>query len=211
MSLQLLVLTDSVSLPREHPEHTYYKNSWPELLRKEGHNVIQCSIGGATITDLVKQCFYYNEKCFEIDVVLVQCGIVDCAPRFLKRSELKLLQSLPVVGKKLITALNKNWVRKLRKITYTPSKKYIEGVKAIQTAFKNSNVLFLEIAPAHQNYEKALTGITKNIHLYNALLAANSSTIKLDGVEKEGMMSDYHHFNEAGHRFVFNQIKKALN
>ena len=211
MSFRVLLLTDSVSLPREKPEHTKYRDTWPELLRKAGHEVIQCSIGGATSGDLLKQCFFYNGECFDVDVVIVQCGIVDCAPRFLTKIELKIFQSIPIIGKRIIRLMNKNWIRKIRKITYTKKAKYLQNIKSIENSFKNSAVYFLTIAPAHKEYETILNGVTKNILDYNELLVKNVKSIDINGVEKEGIMSDFHHLNEKGHLFICERIINQLN
>lgn len=206
---RFLILTDSVSLPRTSPEYTPYEVTWPYLLKKSGCDIIHCGIGGATIADIVRQTFYYNEAVLKVDFVIVQCGIVDCAPRFLSKYEQLIIRKIPFIGNAVFKALNKNWVRKLRKITYTRLRDYEKGVQKIHAIY-GDKLHFMTIAPAHAEYEKRAAGITRNIYNYNAVLRKNVPVIDMDGIEKFGITDDYHHFNAKGHRYAFEQIQKAL-
>lgn len=84
---RILVITDSLGLPRDYPERCIYSDTWPALLKKDGHIIHQISIGGATVSELADQLLSYHLS-FCPDVVLFQSGIVDCAPRAFTRNEL---------------------------------------------------------------------------------------------------------------------------
>lgn len=210
MGLDILIFTDSLALPRLHPEFCHQNETWTSLLRKQGHRITQVSIGGGTSHDLVSQCNYYQKDTIDIDLVIVQSGIVDCAPRFAHKLELKLYQVLPLIGKKIIRLLNRNWVRQVRNITYMPLKKYSKNIRKIQQNFKPYPVLFLGILPASKAYECQLRGITKNTALYNDILKETGAYIDLSQIPESGIMSDYHHVNSVGHQFIFEQIQKAI-
>ena len=75
---KLLLITDSLGLPRLFPEKTEYEDTYPNLLKKH-FIIMQYSKGGGTIIELYEQTGYF--KAFEPDVIILQSGIVDCAPR----------------------------------------------------------------------------------------------------------------------------------
>ncbi len=52
---KILVITDSLGLPRKDPEECLFENTWPFLLKKNGFIIHQVSIGGATIDQLYRQ------------------------------------------------------------------------------------------------------------------------------------------------------------
>ena len=87
----ILVIGDSLSLPRNFPEEVNSCDIWPQLLQKKGINIVQASLGGGTIKDLFLQSNYY--KAYTPSRVIVQSGIVDCAPRALTYFEKNLIAS----------------------------------------------------------------------------------------------------------------------
>lgn len=210
MGLDILILTDSLALPRLEPEFCHQKDTWPALLRAQGHRVTQVSIGGGTAYDLAIQCNYYRKETLDLDLVIVQSGIVDCAPRFAGKMEIKLYKVLPLVGKWIIKLLNRNWVRKVRNITYLKPKKYEQNIQRLKQTFHPYPVYFLGILPAQPAYEKQLQGITKNTLTYNRILEQTGTFINLSGIPPEGIMKDYHHLNKIGHRFVVEQLQPII-
>ncbi|MEO8254200.1 MAG: hypothetical protein ABI554_07395, partial [Flavobacterium sp.] len=109
--MKILFLTDSLSLPRKYDggeviyEDTYIcklREKYPEIL------ISDVAIGGAKITDLLVQCFYYKQ--FKPDLVFIQCGIVDCAPR-----SFSLLEKV-IIDKLRLRKFSKLFEKKLRKI-----------------------------------------------------------------------------------------------
>lgn len=83
-----MILTDSLSLPRVFPEKCKFEDTYPYLLRRMGLHVHQVSIGGATSDTLVSQLHYHLP--FNPKIIILQVGIVDCAPRFARKSEVFL-------------------------------------------------------------------------------------------------------------------------
>lgn len=210
MGLDILILTDSLALPRLQPDYCHQNDTWPSLLRMQGHQVTQISIGGGTSHDLVSQSNYYKKETIDIDLVIVQSGIVDCAPRFAHKLELKFYKILPLVGKSIIKLLNRNWVRQVRNITYMPPKKYKRNIELLKQHFHPKPVFFLEILPAQEAYEPLLRGITKNTELYNSILKETGSSIDLSQIPVTGIMSDFHHLNAEGHQFIFEKIRELI-
>lgn len=207
--MKLLLFTDSLSLPRQTPESCEHKNTWPERLRVAGHEVCLSAIGGATIKTLEKQLFYFQNTTY-FDAVIVQSGIVDCAPRFVKAWELKLLKSIPLLGKGLLSLLNRNSVRKLRGLTYTKTKTFDQSLSHFETAFKVPT-LFIEIMPPNAAYEAQLPGISKNIQIFNSIISKRNHHISMVNFPQDGLMSDHHHLNEKGHAHLAEVVLQKLN
>ena len=209
--MKILFLTDSLALPRDKPEKVDFGNTYIELFKKANSDVDvqQLSIGGATINELVKAAKYY--KSFHPDYVVVQSGIVDCAPRALHKSEQKLLKRTPFLGKKLLgwIASQSTALRKFRKISYTKINHFQTFMGRLKEVFSESKIIAVAIMPASKEYEKIVPGITENIVSYNLVLKQSFQVIG-GSASLDMVMSDFHHLNEQGHRYIFNELVEAL-
>lgn len=207
--MKILVLSDSLGLPREEPEYCGYNSVYSSLLKRKGHIVHQVSIGGATSADLLRQMTYH--KVFKPDVVVLQVGIVDCTPRFATKVELALFKRLGWLGQKTMKLLNNRKIRRLRKISYVTIEKFKSNVKNIVHSFSNSRVIILGIVPAKKEYEVILPGVTKNIELYNNFLkTVGNHYVDMEVIKNTGVMSDFHHLNDKGHMYVYTKLLDVL-
>lgn len=210
--MRILILTDSLALPRESPENCKYEETWPSIIKNKGYIVHQVSIGGATSATLLSQINYHLS--FNPDIVIIQVGIVDCAPRFLKKNELFILKKIPFFGRKIISSLNNKVVRKVRNINYVNAKSFKKNIIAIKNLIstKTSQVYFLSIIPASLEYEEKLPNISKNIRLYNQIIydISFNNYISLDSMPIQGIMSDHHHINSVGHEYIANILLKTI-
>lgn len=206
---RILLITDSLALPRPKPEACAYENTWPALLKNSGKYIVhQVSIGGATTTFLLKQVVYH--KMFKPDVVVLQCGIVDCAPRFAKQFELELINRLPF-RKFILSKLNRTSVKKFRAITYTPLNRFEQNIKKLADHFKEASMIAIGIVPGSEKYEAVLPGVCKNITAYNEVLQRNADYfIDLQQMTTTGIMSDHHHINDVGHSHIYRHLEDAL-
>jgi len=209
MTKRILLLTDSLSLPRSKPEICTLEQTYPELLRSANYIVCTVAIGGARSTDLLKQIFYFEGMTF--DYIFIQSGIVDCTPRFLTQIELKILRSIPWIGNRIIGLLNKNWIRNFRAITYTPPKKYAQNIQKFIAGFPKQKVFFIGILPANVIYEQVVKSVTKRINQYNSILSNTGNYISMENIPSAGIMSDHHHLTPLGHAYIFETIKKLTS
>ena len=209
MTKRILLLTDSLSLPRSKPEICTLEQTYPELLRSANYIVCTVAIGGARSTDLLKQIFYFEGMTF--DYIFIQSGIVDCTPRFLTQIELKILRSIPWIGNRIIGLLNKNWIRNFRAITYTPPKKYAHNIQKFIAGFPKQKVFFIGILPANITYEQVVKNVTKRINQYNSILSNTGNYISMKNIPSAGIMSDHHHLTPLGHAYIFETIKKLTS
>jgi hypothetical protein len=203
---KVLVLGDSLTLPRNHPQKCEYSDTWPELL-KTHFKVHQVSIGGGTIKDLFRQIEYHIA--YDPEIVILQGGIVDCAPRTLTRTELTVLEN-SWVGKRILGVIKKNssYIRKLRKRTYISPKQFLYYADRIKQSFPNARVISVGILPANQDYETKIPGITSNICVYNDILRKvfRDGFLPMDDMDRSGIMSDDIHLNAKGQRDVFEKV-----
>lgn len=205
--MKILVFSDSLSLPRQSPEVCLHFETWPELLRAQGHEVCLCAQGGATVRDLTKQIFYFQDSAY-FDAVIVQCGIVDSAPRFARRWEVKVLQRMGAIGRKFMTFLNTSRVRKFRKITYTSPLVFQQSLLKWLNSFA-CPVLFVEILPVSTAYEQQLPGVLNNVEKFNALLREHDH-ISMRDMPDHCTMSDHHHLNKEGHAYLAARILEKI-
>lgn len=208
---RLLILTDSLGLPRPQPDVVTGPETWPQLLKKD-FDVIQMSLGGATIEDIFNQTHYYLP--FEPDLVLLQAGIVDCAPRALSRLEAINLNHFWVTRGALSKIMPKygGAIRKFRHKVYTPLPAFEGFVQKIIDRFAPVPVYWIGIAPALPTYEEKVPGITANIRLYNQKLATLFGTrfIDLADLPASGIASDFHHLSVQGNQLLAARVLATL-
>jgi hypothetical protein len=208
---KVLILGDSLPLPRYKPELCLYNDTWPALIQKD-YKVHMVAIGGGTIKDLYRQMEYHMP--FQPDYVILQCGIVDCAPRALGKLELEVMQSLWMT-KRLVLPLVKRQnriLREVRKKTYTPPKQFESFLGKIKKSLADIPVFSIGILPTCSEYERIVPGVTKRVEQYNDILLRffNKNFISTAEIDRNGIMSDFIHLNGEGHQFISNKILSKL-
>ena len=200
-----------MALPRDKPEETFYENTYPFMLSQH-YQVFQCSIGGATIRELVDQAHYYRQ--YKPDIVILQSGIVDCSPRAYTKNEewfLNLCVFTKAFRKFLSKTITTRRLRRIRKRVWTKESKYKEECNRYVTLFPNSQcyVLSIIVSPACETVNPGMFG---NVEKYNRLLKDlfKEKYINLEEMPVSGIMSDFHHLNSEGHLYVAEAIKNAL-
>lgn len=211
---KILIIGDSLCLPRSKPEVVEFIETWPYLLNYNNKfEVMQLSIGGGTIKTLYEQSFYYLG--FQPDFVVIQSGIVDCAPRALSWLEKEVINSSRALSLIFSRFMPTNLMRKYRNLTYTNACEYRRLIKEFSNQFPNAKVIFIGIVPASIEYEVSLPNISKNIKCYNEIIE-NEINIKKDTflnvneIPSKGIMSDYHHLNSIGHKWLSDKILSLI-
>ena len=206
--MKILILTDSLGLPREKPEVVSYNETWVYKLSQE-HNVHQLSLGGGVMSDFIKQLAYI--QMFNPDMVVLQLGIVDCAPRALTKFENEFINRFRITRKLANKYLPKysGALRKKRRIAYTNTFEFENGLKQISEAF-SCKVLCLSILEPSEEYESNLPGITEKVSTYNNILkkVLNSGFLDVSSIKKEMIMTDNIHLNNKGHEFIYQLLNK---
>ena len=210
---RILVISDSLGLPRENPDGmVYYHETWPSLL-KQNFEVVHLGIEGATIDMLVSQAGYY--RFCKPDIIIVQSGIVDCAPRTLSKKEKEFWLNFPIINKVVFRLITKfpSQIRNYRKISLTSPEQFKFQLNKLKDLFNEKPLYFISIAKAHNNYDKLVPGVSNKIKAFNLILesVAKSNFISLNNMPDEFISSDYHHLNTKGHSYISNQLLEKLN
>lgn len=208
MKKKIIILTDSVALPRKlNQDFVSWEDTYIFKLKQHlnDYEVINISIGGATIGDLRNQVNYY--KILKPEIVILQCGIVDASPRAFGRLELEIIKKLKLFRftKPLVFFL-----RRYRAHHYTNLKNYEKKLIEIKRELNTQSFYAMGIIPSNPDYEKLLSGVTKSIEEYNNILKQHTIFISLDEMPKNGVLEDHHHINEVGQEFIFNRTIEKL-
>ena len=207
---RILIVTDSLGFPRKEPEFVSYENTYVARLKERfpHFDFIHLGRGGATIIELFEMAWYYQETLCP-DIVFIQSGIVDCAPRALTLGENRLLSLLPLIRKPVFYVVRRlgRFLRFVRKITYTSPEFFSKYVQRFNDAF--DNVYWIGILPASDGYEAKLSGVSENIFKFNQILSCHKF-ISTSKVEVSDVMSDFHHPNTAGHEKIFDLLSEVV-
>lgn len=196
---KILFITDSLAFPRLEPEAVMYEDTYIAQLKTEFPqcDFIHHGCGGATIVDLFKHSAYYHET-LRPDLVFMQSGVVDCAPRALTVIEQQVISRLPIVSRPLIALVKRysHALRMARKMTYTPVATFAEYVARFEAVFQN--VYWIDILPVLDLYEAKLEGIRRNTELYSAILRRHKY-VGTEQFQANDIMADFHHLSCEGH------------
>ncbi len=206
---KLLILTDSVSLPRKTEKgYVKWEDTYAYQLRQKyiEYEIILVAIGAATIKVLRDQINYY--KVLNPEIVILQCGIVDATPRAYGRIEMELIKKLKLFR---LTKSTVSFLRKHRGHNYTSKNKFTKIIKEIKKSLNPNHFIGLGILPSCEAYEKKAPGITRNINSYNTILKENSNYVNLSEIPRVGVLNDYHHINELGHDYIFTKLIEKLD
>lgn len=209
---RIVIFSDSLALPRISPQKTMFEETYPFYLRKN-FEIFQFSKGGGLIHDLVEQANYYS--LYNPDIVILHCGIVDCACRAFSHNE-ELFFASNVFGRilrKLISVtITTKRLRNLRKKSWTPLDEFSLNCKRFKDIFHNVPIYALSILPVSDEYEKKVPGIRMKVAQYNLLLKQlfEDYFIDLSSIPSDGIMKDGHHLTHKGQLYVYNKIMEKI-
>lgn len=210
MRKRIFIITDSLSLPRKYgKEYVTYDVIYPQLLIMEYPQVefIHIAYGGATITELFLQLKNYYAL-VNPDLIILQAGIVDCAPRALGKIELEIVKKFKLfrLVKPFFSIL-----RKYRRITYTKTKEFRKKIQEIKSIFPGIQVWSIGILPGSTEYDKKVPRVSKNIDKYNEILCLETHFIDNSDFPPDGIMADHHHLSKKGHEIIFNKLAEEVS
>lgn len=211
-ALTIMIIGDSLAFPRETPEVVRYADTYLAILKKRFPfcDFIHKGLGGSTIVGLYNNSHYFH-RTVDPDLVFIQSGIVDAAPRTLTFSETKFISALPKkIGDPIFSFFKKNdmMIRKFRKITYTSFDTYVDYVNKFESIYQK--IYWIDIMPVSEEYEKKIPGIKINKEKYSAVLKSKLH-ISTESLNNDDIMSDHHHLNKSGHLKMSNLIADVIN
>lgn len=174
---------DSLAMPRKaivkyHERYIYLIQEW--ISKNKSPEYIELkdkAKGSVTILDMLEQ-YEHDSGYFEFpaDVLILQSGVVDCAPRPVAQETREKISRMPsFIRKMAIKYLHKNrskilqkgnaHVRVERELFYNSVKQFL------QRALKDyKRIYVINICPTNEKTEQHSPGFTANINEYNALL-----------------------------------------
>lgn len=229
---------DSLSLPRKNiveirQRYLFLLKEFIQDTFQKKVEVVDRAIGGATIIDLKRaydtDMFYHSET--QKDVLIIQAGICDCAPRpippylrdkidKLKGFIKKMLIFLIKKSRKRIQSNNIYW-RTVEESLFENT--YFELIKSAKDSFKD--IYIINIAPTDNLTDEKSPGFKNSILLYNEIIKKiiekmNAKNIHLIDVyeyiaSKEDIYSyilkeDGHHITPKTHSAYFQLIKDNI-
>ncbi|SCZ27863.1 MULTISPECIES: hypothetical protein [unclassified Pseudomonas] len=215
----VLMLTDSLGLPRVKPERIGDDDCWVYRLQDDFSQVLKfrtvCTPGLDTRQLLVASRDYH--QAMKPDLVVLQVGIVDCYPRALKRNELSVIMRLPKVVSMFLHQQIKRYYSYLierRRIQYVGPAEFKANLQAMRDMFPCAQFRIVPIAPPCSDYKARNPLIESAITSYNQILIDLFGGEVLVDCYAEGgdqlFMSDNHHLNAAGHARVYSSVSQAL-
>lgn len=201
--MKALIIGDSLAAQRPDDDLDE-KERWPYLFSKETNlSIINLSKGFSTTQKLGEEASINAAK--KVDKVIIQLGVVDCAPRRFRRWEMQIIYKFPaVIQKKLISFLKNRRTQSLEKCYVNPIQ-FKENIVNFISQIK-APVLYIHILPASGNLKIANPQITSAITQYNKIVSSLSEThknlLQINFSEEEVMnytLEDGYHLNRKGH------------
>jgi hypothetical protein len=230
---------DSLSLPRPLDGVCYgeeYANLLQERLADSTVNrdvfLYNRSEGGATVVRMFKR--FKDDRIYlgEGGIVVIQCGVVDCALRPLPKPLRLLLGYAPGFARKAIVAvLHRNRARILKaglgtRLTSAARFRKVVSQWLREAESSQDYVLLINIAPTNPATEEHSPGFTKSIEMFNkilheSVLKNNSDKVRLvdifqaikDRSENVNVFinkKDGHHLTREGHLLYADTADKEL-
>jgi len=230
-SIVLRIYGDSICLPRVH-QGLSLSETYPKLLLQHcrtthrSASLLNRAEAGKTIRDHSACCLVDNVRFGpgSDHILVIQCGVVDCAPRPLPPHIRRRLERKPV-----ISFLHRNRPTLLRigfsfqKVPPVLLKNLLrDGLS--DTVVNFNYIVLLTIQPVTDNAEAHSPGWRDNINIYNDMIrdtAALFPNIKVVDIfsilwAKREVLGSYidptdgHHLQSSGHRLNFENIRSAL-
>lgn len=235
--LLLRVYGDSLSLPRISDDIAY-DATWPELVRASAEpgslHLYNHSRAGGNVRTLfdayLGDAGYFGSA--PLGVLVIQCGICDCAPRpvpaWLKRWISRLPQGPRHRVVRLIHVARPRIQRAGIKFRDVPPGRFRETYhRWLRNAAQSyAAVLTMGIAPTNPEVERHSPGLAASIENYNCLIrdavlrtqCSNVCFIDVqraiestpDGVQKTINAADGHHLTRAGHALYGRLVVESL-
>ncbi len=238
MLKKIVILADSLSLPRpEHLGDISYEETYPylldvslrNLLGKNAPVVIEKGKRSRTITDVATEWQEYVSW-RKSEIVIVQVGITDCAPRVF------LPKQRAFVGRIRVRAIREmllKFVHKYRRQiisaspnkVYTPLQQYRDTVAKLVELARQDGVkalIFVKIVFPPDFVESRSPGLQENVRLYNNVLDQIKSRPGVHVVElneliqnqedsESHILDDGEHLSVQGNQLLAKHLEKLVS
>lgn len=225
MNNRVLIIGDSMALPRKGVS---YNCTWPYRLKCRFKDVefINRSILGSTVQRLNIGDAADESGCLEAympQIIILQLGIVDCAPRLFKRTSLvpKIMRYLPNVVQSQFVSFFKTYRGRRAEFSYlshTEYRNHIERFIRRSADFNVKKIFAVKIGPISSSVAESSPQFNSQINIYNEILNEASNANSRFSLIEAGFdascahehTTDGYHLNEKGHNSLFLSIESKL-
>lgn len=215
--MKVLILTDSVGLPRTFPvnEIIDLEETYPRILSKkfDKESFFQVSLAGELSEKIINHARAYLMH-WQPDVIILGFGINDARPDslYISFQEYKIFKYLTKFKwfKLLLYKIDKILFKK--KTSTTKLSKFIEKINQLKSTFNSSRIMFIEISCA-TNYDAVRPGVIYWKNEFNKKLKTifGSNFIKINDENNESLhLSDGLHYSKESHKLLAEKILNHL-
>jgi acyl-CoA thioesterase I len=237
--MKISIIADSIALPRvEYNDIVYYDETWPCKLHYELRHELSekvyinnSSIRKRTSSSLKNNIFYESITCTNPDFVIIQLGIVDCAPRIISLKERHIFNKryFPKILREYLIRYRKKNRKKITlkdplKKAYVKPEDFVSNINFFSDSIYNYNpkikIIILPIISNYSIVNDYSPGFKSNIILYNN----NLSNIKKKNIIEHDFStlislfkdldnlycSDGYHLLSDGHSIISNYLTSLI-
>lgn len=220
--MKVLCISDSLGLPRDGVS---YEDTWfYKLTERFPQTHFISKFQRLQTTSILKQPDYSSY--YHPDIVILQLGICDCAPRIILQNDFKWLlieRILNRINKKLFWKLVKKYKKRSPNVVMVQYDSFKKNVSQYFDELINKEhikkIVVIKIgASQNEKLRKSSPFLKDNINKYNLVydeLAAGSNGIvsvidPINALPEEFFVEDGYHVNSKGNEHVFNELVQEL-
>ena len=232
--MKIVVMADSLAMPREGETNTPFEATYPYLLdqslrrrfQSEAPMVIERGMRRRTIEYVLDE-WYELVDLRKPEVVVVHVGIVDCAPRVFLRRERQFVENLrpTFLRESILSNVHRHRpaIVKMRKKVYVSVDRFNALVGQVVAKAKQSklrSLVMVNIITPPAEMDERSPGFIRNVGIYNEILKTHAEAdgvhlMDLDGMIKaaggvEQLTVDGIHINETGHAMLAREIENHV-
>ncbi|MCO5949298.1 SGNH/GDSL hydrolase family protein [Mucilaginibacter flavidus] len=209
----ITIIGDSLAYNR--PDGLDNNLRWPALLKEKlpGYQINNLSLGSSTSDRFRK----VGALLSDTDILIVQIGIVDCAPRLFTMLENKIIARLPsFISKRIIAQVKKKRTQSTNR-SYVKPEIFERNLLELFNTFARKVVLYVKILPAGKRFVSLNPTIQSAITQYNAIIDKCAKDykhvhlidLKLNDID-DYTLEDGYHLNAKGHLLISELITAAV-
>jgi len=209
----ITIIGDSLAYNR--PDELNNNQRWPTLLKEKlpGYKINNLSRGASTSGRFRKASALLSDT----DILIVQIGIVDCAPRLFTNFENKIIARLPTFVAGRIIAQVKKLRTQSSKRSYVKPEIFERNVLELFNTFAEKVVVYVKILPAGKKFISLNPTIQGAISRYNDIIDKCAKDyqdvhlidLKLFDID-DYTLEDGYHLNAKGHLLISELIASAV-
>lgn len=226
---RVVILADSLAMARGKDEGNIpYEATWPYLLATENTSIEVINKGMRARTILHTKNELQEIELLTPDIVIIQVGVVDGAPRIFSHSEKSMLKKLPNSLRKRIISYRSKRRNKitsknpLAKVDVNPNefeKIFKEVIDKLKADLNVKRVIIIPIVADFVFMDKKSSGFSSNIKLYNTIIHRVAKETKAELIEVDAFSQsntekmfcdDGYHLSIEGNKEIKNSISYLL-